>query len=429
MQNFPGCHKGQGATEYLVLLAVVLIVAIVSVALLGFFPGMASDAQMTQSQTYWSGTARPFQVTEASSSVETMCGIASSSGYTMVLQNSEADTLTITGLVVDNSSGFCVSGGTANAPVSIGPGERRTFSVITASFDSPCIEKQIVQLGLNITYRTALISGKVQSGTKKLMLRCSTSNSVGGNITEAGGYRIHTFTGAGTFIANKAMTVEVLVVGGGGGGGKGSPNSGGGGGGAGGLVYSASKILTPQSYNVIIGNGGSDSNGGNSIFGDITAIGGGKGGNYGVAGSSGGSGGGSGRDMLIGNGGAGTGGQGYAGGSSLYTFYGSAGGGGGSGGTGYNGDSDNVPRTGTLSQGGVGLNYSISGSNVYYAGGGGGSWESGGSGGPGGLGGGGSGGRFGAGVAGTSNTGGGGGGSYGGTSVAGGSGIVIVRYR
>ena len=42
---------GQGATEYLVLLAVVLIVALVSVALLGFFPGMASDAQATQSKT------------------------------------------------------------------------------------------------------------------------------------------------------------------------------------------------------------------------------------------------------------------------------------------------------------------------------------------------------------------------------------------
>jgi len=54
---------GQGATEYLVLLAVVLIVALVSVALLGFFPGMASDAQMTQSQAYWSG-ASPVAITE-----------------------------------------------------------------------------------------------------------------------------------------------------------------------------------------------------------------------------------------------------------------------------------------------------------------------------------------------------------------------------
>jgi hypothetical protein len=56
--------KAQGATEYLVLLAVVLIVALVSVALLGFFPGMASDAQVAQSQMYWR-SATPIAITEA----------------------------------------------------------------------------------------------------------------------------------------------------------------------------------------------------------------------------------------------------------------------------------------------------------------------------------------------------------------------------
>jgi len=61
---------GQGATEYLVLLAVVLIVALVSVALLGFFPGMASDAQMTQSQAYWQ-SASPIAITEWAASYAT----------------------------------------------------------------------------------------------------------------------------------------------------------------------------------------------------------------------------------------------------------------------------------------------------------------------------------------------------------------------
>jgi len=55
--------KAQGATEYLVLLAVVLIVALVSVALLGFFPGMASDAQITQSQAYWQ-SMQPISISE-----------------------------------------------------------------------------------------------------------------------------------------------------------------------------------------------------------------------------------------------------------------------------------------------------------------------------------------------------------------------------
>lgn len=56
-------NVGQGATEYLVLLAVVLIVALVSVALLGFFPGMASDAQITQSKAYWQ-SASPIAVVD-----------------------------------------------------------------------------------------------------------------------------------------------------------------------------------------------------------------------------------------------------------------------------------------------------------------------------------------------------------------------------
>jgi len=60
--------KAQGATEYLVLLAVVLIVALVSVALLGFFPGMASDVQITQSQAYWQ-SATPIAIIESSARV------------------------------------------------------------------------------------------------------------------------------------------------------------------------------------------------------------------------------------------------------------------------------------------------------------------------------------------------------------------------
>jgi len=68
-----GTLVGQGATEYLVLLAVVLIVALVSVALLGFFPGMASDAQATQSKMYWQ-SASPIAITEWSAAASGASG-------------------------------------------------------------------------------------------------------------------------------------------------------------------------------------------------------------------------------------------------------------------------------------------------------------------------------------------------------------------
>ncbi len=55
--------RAQGATEYLVLLAAVLIIALVSIALLGFFPGTATDAQLTENQLYWK-SASPIAIIE-----------------------------------------------------------------------------------------------------------------------------------------------------------------------------------------------------------------------------------------------------------------------------------------------------------------------------------------------------------------------------
>ncbi len=253
--------------------------------------------------------------------------------------------------------------------------------------------------------------------------------ATGGTVTEADGYKIHTFTTSDDFVVTQGGDFEYLIVaGGGGGGGPVSTYGRGGGGGAGGLLHGALN-LGPGTYPVVIGGGGAggaaSSNGGkgsdSSAF-DLTAIGGGGGGRRSNAsmatnGGSGGSGGGGGGGSAGGgNGGAGTEGQGYAGGSNGLADA-RAGGGGGAGEAGEDGGVD-----GTLSggDGGNGLQIDISGTPTYYAGGGGG-----GQGGSGGLGGGGN-----ANASATPNTGGGGGGANAsGASGNGGSGIVIVRYR
>jgi len=89
------CMKAQGATEYLVLLAVVLIVALVSVALLGFFPGMASDAQITQSQMYWK-SASPIAIVESAARGEASTGVTFP--Y-LLLKNNGAYPIRITGII------------------------------------------------------------------------------------------------------------------------------------------------------------------------------------------------------------------------------------------------------------------------------------------------------------------------------------------
>jgi len=244
--------------------------------------------------------------------------------------------------------------------------------------------------------------------------------ATGGNATnDIGGYRIHIFTNnlaaATNFAVTTAGDIEVLVVAGGGGGGEDV----GGGGGAGGLIYSNAYPVIVSNYAVQVGGGGPGSGGGgtagtNSIFGPLTARGGGGGGNWiGSAGSgaNGGSGGGgAGYSAPQGNPGlASPTGQGSDGGAKADCGGGTTGSGGGGAGSVGQTMQDNLYG---YVWGGTGLWYSISGSNVLYA-----------------MGGKGSGDHWGGQAAAAINTGNGGDGAGSGSPGKGGSGIVIVRYE
>jgi len=93
--------KGQGATEYLVLLAVVLIIALVAIALLGFFPGMASDAKATQSKAYWQ-SASPIGVVEGIGHMNTNYYQESSNAVVITLQNNGGETIELLGIGYPN---------------------------------------------------------------------------------------------------------------------------------------------------------------------------------------------------------------------------------------------------------------------------------------------------------------------------------------
>ena len=233
--------------------------------------------------------------------------------------------------------------------------------------------------------------------------------------------------------------LRYLVVAGGGGGGSNTGNyeNGGGGGGGGFRTATGFTVAHGTAYTVTVGGGGTDyGHGQNSVFSTITSIGGGGGGGSSpITADNGGSGGGgsawgSGGAIAYGTYSGSAGGgiydssprQGYDGGAGT-TGVPTTGGGGGGGGAGAVGSNGSGNYGGA---GGVGLASDITGSSVYYAGGGG---AGGGSGaGSGGNGGGASGSTSGSGGNGTANTGGGGGGTRNGTGGSGGSGIVILRY-
>ena len=282
--------------------------------------------------------------------------------------------------------------------------------------------------------------------------------ATGGTITTCGNCKIHTFTGPGTFTVNSTAfcaannVVSYLVVAGGGSSGLGTGASGGGGG-AGGYrevkspvtPYTASPLdgypsapnrvtVTASPYPITVGSGGADaSSGSNSIFSTITSAGGGLGASQvpgpraAVSGGSGGGGDGENNTSgAAGNTPPVSPSQGNSGGNGVATAgQRAAGGGGGAGAAGTNAATPQI-----AGPGGDGVTTSISGTPTAYAGGGGGQKQ----GAPyassstGGLGGGGN--ATTCGTAGTANTGGGAGASaINCNGAAGGSGIVIIRYK
>jgi hypothetical protein len=298
----------------------------------------------------------------------------------------------------------------------------------------------------------------------------------------------HTFSVNNLAINSNNNKVEFLIVAGGGSGGAGKEA--GGGGGAGGVIIGVVELKTPvngnypEDFSITVGDGGDSvivnnvsgetgkngKNGGDSIAFNFTAKGGGGGGSQEIStgeGKDGGSGGGGADDPDANGGNALTNFQngqvdepyffGPPANETIEGFGNEGGsakphetGGGGGGGAGAKGEDRDFNSTSDTGKGGNGIESDISGSNQFYGGGGGGSSRRGSDetvqGGEGGSGGGGAGagslsnpGRDG--LDGTPNTGGGGGGADGSntneannppnqaTSGAGGSGIVIIRYR
>jgi len=169
--------RAQGATEYLVLLAVVLIVALVSVALLGFFPGMASDSKITQSQIYWKSAA-PIAI------VESAARIRIADGYVypyLRFRNTGTYPIRITGVIGGDSTKITqFYGANCGVPSAgmwnisdyfyLGPGEEK-YIAMNSLFGTTCYWTFLAM--------TTASSGRVIGGASSI---CQNSNTSPGTL-------------------------------------------------------------------------------------------------------------------------------------------------------------------------------------------------------------------------------------------------------
>lgn len=149
--------KGQGSTEYLVILAVVLVVALIVIGLLGQFTGFGSAGLEQQSKAYWQG-ASPFAILNAR---------INSTSVQLEMQNKLTQRLTLKSITFDGNSINTTLGSMVFAPNQV--------RVVTGD-NSPCTggTGSIYQVdSVVITYDTAGLTNQVQVGDKPLYGKCA----------------------------------------------------------------------------------------------------------------------------------------------------------------------------------------------------------------------------------------------------------------
>ncbi|MCX6773336.1 MAG: hypothetical protein NTV88_06255 [Candidatus Micrarchaeota archaeon] len=146
--------RGQGATEYLMIFAGVLLIAMTAVVVLGFFPAFAGDAAITTSNTYWRNEARPFAILEHSA-------FASNGTFYVKVENSGVEKMTVTDILLGCNA-------EAKPTEEIAPGENK---IIPIESENKATAGDLYECDVTIAYLTKNQLPMTEYGDEKLVGR------------------------------------------------------------------------------------------------------------------------------------------------------------------------------------------------------------------------------------------------------------------
>jgi len=107
--------KAQTATEYLIILSVVIIIALIVVGVMGGIPGMGGSSRLKASSAYW-----------AASRIAINSYAVTPTQATLYLRNNYMDTITITSIYLDEID-------LGIAPRTLATGESASFTSLAVS--------------------------------------------------------------------------------------------------------------------------------------------------------------------------------------------------------------------------------------------------------------------------------------------------------
>ena len=149
-----GKKKGQATIEYLVLLAVAIIIALVIFAFMGWIPGFAGSLKERQVKLYWASQF-PIQIREYKLTNDTL---------TLQVQNVADYAINITNITTDS-----VSGSTTNGRVLPGESKIINFSPMNACTSGEQYELSNIRIQYDID---GGIPDMIERGDRPLVGTC-----------------------------------------------------------------------------------------------------------------------------------------------------------------------------------------------------------------------------------------------------------------
>ncbi len=151
--------RGQGAMEYLIVLAVVLTVALVAVALVSSGILGAGDTKLSESETYWRA-ATPMGILQLA---------AGAGGNKSVIQNNGHEMMVVESIMLAQSPAGAVL--TYSVPLSLSPGQKKVIEL--AGSGTACPSNAISDFEVTVTYTDSSGLGtKTQRGARPITVRC-----------------------------------------------------------------------------------------------------------------------------------------------------------------------------------------------------------------------------------------------------------------
>ena len=140
--------KGQTATEYLIILAVVIVISLVVVGVLGGIPGIGASAAARSSAAYWK--AQDVAINDYA--------VSASGADTIIVKNNLRNTIAINDVLVNNVD-------LESDSSTLGPGASKTY---IGSIDA-CTAGQPFRYTVSFSYQDSVTSAAYNStgdGTK-----------------------------------------------------------------------------------------------------------------------------------------------------------------------------------------------------------------------------------------------------------------------